>query len=295
VLRRERLLLVAGQHTMTVLRLALVHTDQAQDHPLGHTTVRAAAASGYNLSFAIPSNQKETIMRCKSIGLFAAVQILFFAVSTASCADIEPGLYLRTLYAGGHLDISSVYFAAGNKIAVDPNDGVDPFDFDAAAKKRPDLVGTYKLNGDKIDITWANGKSDSFSVEFEKGKISALNGGLMSKADAFPKDKKLAATYANIGTTKNVSGSFTITLTSDGKFTTDGLGGIRGIPGNTGVAEKITQGTYKLSGNTLILTTSDGAETKHTVMPFSTALDPAKAKMSDEHLIFDSANLKREK
>lgn len=35
--------------------------------------------------------------------------------------------------------------------------------------------------------------------------------------------------------------------------------------------------------------------TKHTVLPFNTALDPTKAKLSDEHLIFDGLNLKREK
>jgi hypothetical protein len=73
------------------------------------------------------------------------------------------------------------------------------------------------------------------------------------------------------------------------------IGGIRGVPGKPGVAEKTVQGTYKLTGNTLTLTTSDGDVTKHTVMPFSTALDPKKAKLSDEHLIFDGANLKREK
>ena len=55
------------------------------------------------------------------------------------------------------------------------------------------------------------------------------------------------------------------------------------------------QGTYKLGGNTLMLRATGGEVTKHTVLPFSTAIDPSKAKLSDERMIFDGTNLKREK
>jgi hypothetical protein len=45
----------------------------------------------------------------------------------------------------------------------------------------------------------------------------------------------------------------------------------------------------------LELKESSGEVTKHTVLPYNTALDPNQAKLSDEHLIFDGNNLKREK
>ncbi len=38
-----------------------------------------------------------------------------------------------------------------------------------------------------------------------------------------------------------------------------------------------------------------GPATKPTVLPMNTAIDPTKAKLDDDHMIFDGADLKREK
>lgn len=226
----------------------------------------------------------------------AAVLILMAAAPHGRAADIEPGLYLRTTYAFGNLSLSTIYVGKGHRIAMDPKHGVDPFDFDAAAKEMPSQVGTFRIEGNKIVVTWTGGKKvDRLDVEFEKGQLSAYDGGLVTKADAYPKGKTLAATFAGSGQTANVSASRTLALTADGKYTMTQIGGIRAIPGNTGIAEKTTQGSYKLYGNTLVLTPSSGPATKHTVLPFNTALDPKKAKISDDHMIFDGTNLKRER
>jgi hypothetical protein len=233
-------------------------------------------------------------MNIKCLAMIAAFPVLA-ATAVAGTTDIEPGLYLRTNYAFGNLALSTVYIGPGHKIAFDPRKGIDPFDFEAAAKESPSKVGTYKIDGKKIVVTWASNKVDRLDVEFTNGKFSAYDGGLISKADAYPKDKTLAATYAGAWRTANVSSSLTLTFTADGKFTATGLGGISKIPGNTGIAQKTVQGTYKLSGNTLILKASSGDVSRHTVIPFSTALDPKKAKLRDDHMIFDSANLQREK
>lgn len=234
-------------------------------------------------------------MRFKSIVPLLGFMAVILLPSGADAAEFAPGLYLRTTYAFGNLSLNTIYVGPGNKIAIDPKNGIDSFDFDAAAKASPSQVGTFKIEGNKIIVTWAAGKKETLPVEFESGKLSAYDGGLVSKADAYPRDAKLAATFGGSGQTKNVSGARTIAFTADGKYTMSMLGGIRGVPGKPGVAEKTVQGTYKLSGNTLILTASSGEVSKHTVIPFNTALDPKKAKISDEHMIFDSANLKREK
>jgi hypothetical protein len=234
-------------------------------------------------------------MNLKHLAILACVPILVATALGAGSANIEPGLYLRTSYAFGNLSLNTIYVGPGNKIAIDPKHGIDPFDFEAAAKEAPNQVGTYKIEGKKIVVTWANKKVDRLEVEFTNGKFSAYDGGLITRADAYPKDKTLAATYAGAWRTRNVSSSFTITFSTDGKYSATGLGGVSKIPGNTGIAQKTVQGTYKLSGNTLVLKASSGEVTRHTVMPFSTALDPKKAKLRDDHMIFDSANLQREK
>lgn len=230
------------------------------------------------------------------IGLLAGLSALATAGPPARGADIEPGLYLRTTYAFGNLSLGTIYVGTGNRIAIDPRNGVDPFDFEAAARDSPAKVGTYAIDGSKIVVTWAGGKkADRFDVEFAGGTFSAYDGGLVTKAEAYPKDKTLTATFAGAGQTANVSGARTLALTADGTYTLTMLGGVRGVPGRPGVAEKTVRGKYKLSGNTLVLTGSGGETTKHTVLPFSTALDPKKAKLGDEHMIFDGTNLKREK
>ena len=221
--------------------------------------------------------------------------ILFLFASQAIGQEIEPGLYLRTTYAFGNLSLSTVLIGPDHKIAMDPKNGVDPFDFDAAAKDSSQKVGTFKIDGAKAEVAWSGGKTEKLDVEFDKGKFSALDGGLISKADAYKKDQTLDAQYAGSGQTANVSSSVTIVFTAGGDYTMTRLGGIRAIPGATGIAEKTEKGTYKLSGNTLTMTGADGKVAKHTVLPMNTALDPAKAKINDDHMIFDGANFKREK
>lgn len=228
---------------------------------------------------------------------FASIFLTLFSAMSLFGAEPEPGLYLRTTYAFGNLSLSTVYIGEGGKIAVDPLEGIDPFDFKTAGKKSPEKVGTFTVSGNAFLITWT-GKSapQKVPVEFQDGKLSAYDGGLVTKAEAYGKDQKLNATYAGSGTTANVSASRTLSLSSDGKYTMKLLGGVRGIPGaNTGVAERTETGKYRLSGNTLTLTSADGKATKHTVLPFNTALDPKKAQIGDDHLIFDGMNLKREK
>ncbi len=235
-------------------------------------------------------------MNLKLIGLLVGCTALCFSGPVTLAQDIETGLYLRTTYAFGNLSLNTLYVGKDHMIAIDPRNGIDPFNFKAAAKQSPSTVGAFKIEGKKILVTWTGAnKAEERDIEFDNGTFSAYDGGLVTKADAYPRNHTLTATFAGSGQTENVSSSRTIAFTSDGKYTMTQLGGIRRTPGKNGVAEKTVKGTYKLSGNTLTLTTSDGDITKHTVLPFSTALDPTSATLSDEHMIFDSANLKREK
>lgn len=213
----------------------------------------------------------------------------------AAATPMANGLYLRTTYFAGSLSINTMYFGPGSRLVVDPPHGVDPLDFEAAAKESPDKAGTYTIQGSTILVTWANGQTSKLPVEFDHGAISAYDGGLVVKADAYPQNQRLAGTYAWGGSTANVSASHTLQLSADGTYTMTALGGIRSIPGNTGSAQETETGTYTLGGNTMVLRAANGQTTSHTVIPFNTAIDPAKAELRDEHLIFDSMSLVRER
>jgi len=215
--------------------------------------------------------------------------------SAAAATPIANGLYLRTTYFAGSLSINTMYFGPGSRVVVDPPHGIDPLDFDAAGKETPDKVGTYTIQGTALRVTWASGKTTQLPVEFENGAISAYDGGLIVKADAYPPNQRLTGTYAWGGSTANASASRTLQLSADGTYSMTALGGIRSIPGNTTSAQGTETGTYTLGGNTLVLHAANGQTTTHTVIPFNTAIDPAKAALADEHLIFDSLSLVRER
>ncbi len=210
----------------------------------------------------------------------------------------QDGLYLRTSYAFGHLDTSTVYLE-GDRIAWNPKGGINPFDFAAAEKSDPQNVGHFKINGDQMEVTWGGGRAaQSLRIERQNGKMSALDGGLISKAEGYPADKRLDASYGGVMSAGAVSAGRTLNLSKDGHCNMSTLGTVElssDVPGGTGSASSQTSGTYKLGGNTLTLNFADGKTERHTVIPYSTAIDPAKAELSDGKLFFDQFMLRRER
>jgi hypothetical protein len=245
--------------------------------------------------------------RTRPVTRFACSAGLLLALSAVSrAADIEPGLYLNTSYSNGYTSIGTVLIGPDHKFALNPRNGIDPFDWEAAAKASPGSVGTFTVVGNSVKVTLASGKTVGYEAEFSGGTFSAFDGGLITKAEAYKKDQTLDQSYGGSIGTENVTSVISLTFKSDGTYTMNRLGAITGGKvgddttrggenrGNAS-AESTVKGTYKLSGNTLTLTPDGGKAEKHTVLPFNTALDPKKAKIGDDHMIFDSRKLVREK
>ncbi len=230
---------------------------------------------------------------------FLALNVLLLA----SCSNPNEyeGLWLRTYYGFNQLQTDTVYFH-GDQIAWNPKGGVDPFDFDAAKKDAPGMIGTFKVNGSQMEIAWGGDRGkQSLKIEREKGRMSALDGGLVSKVGAYSKDERMDKTFGGVitaGGTNGVTAGRSITFTKGGTFSMSTLGTAElnpNVPGGTGSVSADFSGTYSLSGNTLTLKYANGKAEKHTVFPYSTALDPAKAELGDEKLFYDSMMLRREK
>ena len=76
-------------------------------------------------------------MSLRFIVLMVTFLALFSAPVPANADDVEAGLYLRTTYAFGNLSLNTIYIGAIHRIAIDPKNGTDPFDFKTAAKESP--------------------------------------------------------------------------------------------------------------------------------------------------------------
>lgn len=201
--------------------------------------------------------------------------------ATASTGDV----YLRTTIFRG-LHISWVYLGKDGVIVMDPKHGVNPINLAAEKQDNPAYTGTYKLAGDKLLITWQNGKSAEWGIEFDDKKaISAIDGGLATKQPPLPADYRIEGKFSARASTANLLSSTTLTFSKDGTFTQGSFGGVS--TADTGAtSQSSTSGTYTISGNTLTLTFADGKKT-HSVI---TIMDLGK-----RYLVIDSAYYPQEK
>lgn len=201
--------------------------------------------------------------------------------ATASAGDV----YLRTTIFRG-LHISWVYLGKDGVIIKDPKHGVNPVNLAAEKKDNPDYTGTYKQVGGKLLITWQNGKSAEWSIEFDDKKaISAIDGGLATKQPPLPADYRIEGRFSARASTANLLSSTTLTFSKDGTFTQGSFGGVS--TADTGAtSQSSTSGTYTISGNTLTLIFADGKKT-HSVI---TIMDLGK-----RYLVIDSASYPQEK
>lgn len=201
--------------------------------------------------------------------------------ATTSSGDV----YLRTVMFRG-LQISWVYLGKDGVIIMDPKHGVNPVNLTAEKKDNPAYTGTYKLVGDKLLITWQNGKSAEWEVEFDKNKaISAIDGGLATKQPPLPADFRIEGRFSARASTANLLSSTTLVFSKDGKFSQSNFGGVS--TADTGAtSESSAAGTYAIAGNTLTLKFNDGRET-HSVI---TVMDLGK-----RYLVIDSGYYPQEK
>src|SRR5262249_15227219 len=78
------------------------------------------------------------------------------------------GLYLRVYSSGGSLNKDYYLFAPTGDFTTIPFGGVDPFDFAAAARAYPGSTGTFTLQGDKLWLQFANGKTQEMKFAVTK-------------------------------------------------------------------------------------------------------------------------------
>jgi hypothetical protein len=199
------------------------------------------------------------------------------------------GLYMHSQFqvqAGfsSRTDWYFYFFSPDGHVYADcPRNGeLDHFDFAAAAKKEPRLVGYYRVSGNRIEFVWFAGRKPESSEFGQKGSSLNFLGDTWDRADTDTGKQRpnwIVGTYRfQIGMAlQNVSAlnSSFYTWKADGTFTaatSGGAGTSAGVPqANTSHSSR-AGGTYTLSGTMLTLKFSDGRVERHTAFPYGKSI-----------------------
>lgn len=165
--------------------------------------------------------------------------------------------YMWTGMYGSSLDLSWIFLGNDGTIVKDPENGVNPINYTAELNNNAKNVGKYKIEGNKLNITWSDGKKTSWSLEYRNGDISAMDGGIVSRPKGVPDNYKLSGQYSAGAVLPNVSSVHTLVFSNNGSFTLNKSGAVstRDV---SAISTSDSKGTYKISGNTLWLNFDNG-------------------------------------
>lgn len=186
----------------------------------------------------------------------------------AAASETKGDLYLRTymwtgMY-GTSLDISWIYMDEDGNIVKNPTHGVNPVDWAKEKQDNAKYTGTYKVEGDKLNITWSDGKTASWSLEKKDGEYSIIDGGITTKQEGLPKGYRIEGQYASSVVLPNVAATSTLVFKKDGTFTSSNYGTVT-TPDVSGESRSGNAGTYDISGNTLTMKFPDGKVEKSVI------------------------------
>lgn len=182
----------------------------------------------------------------------------------------QSGLYLRTQFWGGSLDVSWLYFHEGNKVVRNPIYGVNPIQLDKESVDNKANVGTYRVMANKMSIAWADGKKQTINIEFQNGALSGFDGGICSKATPFTSKYFSDKTFSGTAVYGSVGRSLTFFFGKDGQFNNKRMGVVSGSGNISGAAASTSEekGAYVVNGNTIVFKYANGKEWRVIAQPY---------------------------
>lgn len=170
-------------------------------------------------------------------------------------------IYFRTIswYSpyGSTLELKWIFLGDNGTVVVNPKNGVNPVNYAAELKNNAANVGKYHIAGKKLNITWGNGKTVSWGLDFRDGDISVMDAGLVTRPKPMPANYKLSGQYAAGAVLPNVASFQTMVFSKDGTFKLNKAGYVS-TADVSGTSTSDSKGTYKISGNTLWLNFDNG-------------------------------------
>ena len=171
-------------------------------------------------------------------------------------------LYFRTMswYSsyGITLDLNWIFLGNDGTFVRDPKNGVNPINYAAELQNNADNVGKYKIEGKKLYLTLNKNRTATWGLEYnDKGEISAMDAGLVTRPKAMPANYTLNGQYAASAVLPNVSSVHTLVFSHDGTFTLNKQGAVS-TSDMSAISKSDSKGTYKITGNTLWLNFDNG-------------------------------------
>jgi hypothetical protein len=189
-------------------------------------------------------------------------------VKTGFDGDRPVGLYFMTRFWSftGTLEKAAWYFAPDGSVYQNLEHGFSEADLQA----HPGPRGTYSVDGGKMTITWADGKSTTNDVERD-GQTFTWDMGIFSPVKPFDDEQAVAGAWEG-GESLTYGGNHasvarTLRLGDDGTFQWDSISFLE--TGNlSGSAEGGTTGKWELAGVSLTLTDQEGRSYRGIAFPF---------------------------
>ncbi len=230
-------------------------------------------------------------MRLKTFAAAILIPLLVSCGSSPGTQAARGQLYMRTqFWTGGQLDVTWLYLTGDGVIVRNPVHGADPIDLTKEEQDNRSQTGRYVRDGDRMTITWDDGRVQDVAVKFENGTMTDFDGGISARATPFPADNFGDVSYAGRAAYDNVSNNLTIKFTKDGTFESFAIGAIDekkeddGKTSGSALSAGSGGGRYSVRGNTVTFDYTDG---KHVVMlgqPYD---------MGDGEIILNSALYKK--
>lgn len=206
--------------------------------------------------------------------------------NSSGSAGRDGKLYLRSTYFNG-TSLDWIYLGNDGTIVRDPKNGADPIDNNLEKQNNADNVGSYKINDKKLLLTWQDGKTTEWGLEYDKGEISAIDGGIVTLQTGLPSGYKLDGQYAASALLANVGQVQTFVFKKDGTFTLNTLG-VVSTEDVGATAEGNKKGTYTINGNTIKINFNNGEKTIGVITIFGNAGEK-------KNLILNNSSLPQEK
>lgn len=170
-------------------------------------------------------------------------------------------LYLKTYFYttmyGSSLDVSWIFLGSDGTVVRNPKNGVNPINYKAELTGNENNVGKYKISGNTIMVTWANGSTSKWNTTAKNGEYETIDGGIVSRQTGMPANYRLSGTFTASAFLSGLSSVHKLTFNKDGSFVLNKSGAVA-TSNVAALSQGQSGGTYNITGNTLTLNFADG-------------------------------------
>ena len=205
------------------------------------------------------------------------------------------GLYLMTrFWVGSGLEIATYRFHDGTVI-LNPVGSAKSLDLQAEQATHPNNIGTYRLQGGQLVLSFPDGKHEA-KFEPESKGCFGWNMGIFCSVEAFKPGTTLDGTFsggASVGGGAVMS-STSITFRRDGTYQRESAGSFATQGSTTAVSGGSVgteHGKYRIDGTALYLMPDGGRESVVSTFPY----DDGSTGPAPRRMYFGGGMLKRER